>query len=171
MAADEIVDDAPREMQRPDLQVTPSATKTHKMLDETIDFMHLVEWLADGKGYRAFAKEHCKCSYYPLFIWSRATPERRAMIDAAQDAIAESYIEIAEKHLLDIDVTDTDTASAAIARARHLDNHYRWKASKHGRKYSDSIKLQGDKDNPFSVSMTVEKIERVIVDPKAAPQT
>lgn len=149
-----------------DLQKTPNATPTQKMLDETVNFMELVEWLADGNGYKRFASEKAGCSVFSLFQWAKATPERVALVDEAQESIAESYVEMGERCLLDADVYDKETASASVSRAKALDNHYRWKASKHGRKYSDSLKLQGDKDQPLELRASIEKIERVIIDPK-----
>lgn len=153
-----------------DLQVTPDATPAMERLDKEINFLDFVEWISEGKGYKRFGREVAKCGMAVLHKWANATPERKALIDQAQDSIAEAYVEQGEECLLTADTSNKETASANVSLAKALDNHYRWKASKHGRKYSDSLKLQGDKDNPFSVSMTVEKIERVIVDPKAAPQ-
>lgn len=146
-----------------DLQKTPNATEFQARLDKEIDFNEFLAWIGEGKGYKRFAREVAKCSVDGLFRWAKATPERRAELEIVQESVAEVYVEEGERHLLEVDTSDKDTASANVNRARALDNHYRWKASKHGNKYADSVKLQGDKDKPLAV--TIEKIERVIVDP------
>jgi hypothetical protein len=140
-----------------DLQKTPNPTKLQERLDRDIDFMELIDWLAEGKGYKRFAQEKANCSVFAIFTWAKATPERCALIESAQEAIAESYVEKGEEHLLSVDVSNKDTAAASVALAKALDNHYRWKASKHGRKYSESIKLHGDKDEPVSMSIVINE--------------
>lgn len=140
-----------------DLQKTPNATPMQARLDAEINFMELVEWLGEGKGYKRFAKEKAGVATYTLFLWAKATPERAALINEAQDAIAETYVEMGEEWLTNVDTWDKDTASANVAKARALDNHYRWKASKHGSKYADSVKLQGDKDKPLALQVVMSK--------------
>lgn len=140
-----------------DLQKTPNATEFQARLDKEIDFNEFLAWIGEGKGYKRFAREVAKCSVDGLFRWAKATPERRAELEIVQESVAEVYVEEGERHLLEVDTSDKDTASANVNRARALDNHYRWKASKHGNKYADSVKLQGDKDKPLAMQVVLSK--------------
>ena len=70
-----------------------------------------------------------------LTAWLNADPERQARADRARIDAAASYVEAAERAII-----DAPSDSTELTRARELAHHYRWKAAKSNpRRYGDKV--------------------------------
>ena len=70
-----------------------------------------------------------------LTAWINSDPERQARADRARIDAAASYVEAAERAII-----DAPSDSTELTRARELAHHYRWKAAKSNpRRYGDKV--------------------------------
>ncbi len=96
--------------------------------------------------------------------WIAESPERITKSREARIHAASVWDEMAEHTIRDAGIgeTDPDQRKFALAKAHELALHYRWRAAKIAPKeYGDKVQTE------HSGSVAIERIERVIVDPKA----
>jgi len=80
--------------------------------------------------------------------WVALTDERRDRVREARIASAEAFDELAEEGIRNA------KNPLALARARDLAHHYRWRSSKvDPRRYGDKLALGGDEDSPLTVQL------------------
>lgn len=80
--------------------------------------------------------------------WVALNEDRQARVREARIASAEAFDELAE-----VGIRNAKNP-LALARARDLAHHYRWRSSKvDPRRYGDKLELAGDKDAPLTVQL------------------
>lgn len=81
--------------------------------------------------------------------WVTMTDLRRTAVHEARIASAQAFDDLAEVEIRKA------KSKIALARARELAHHYRWRASKVSPKeYGDKVELSGNKDSPLLVEVS-----------------
>lgn len=116
--------------------------------------------LAAGESLRQICDPETRDDFMPgrttVLAWLDEQPEFRAKYARAREAQADA---MDDKILSVADACTSEDAAAARVKI----DAYKWRASKLApKKYGDSMKLVGDADQPIAI----QRIERVIVDPK-----
>lgn len=148
--------------------------------DELVN--QILDRLANGESLRAICAGDDMPNRATVFRWLRSYPEFAALYALAREAQADAYaddvVALADEQLIGtittekevaVDgslqpVTETRTADA-VDRSRLMVDSRKWAAARMSpRKYGNRLEHVGDPDRPIHI----EKIERVIVDPKPA---
>lgn len=144
-------------LRKPD---TMPATKTkpggaEAILDK-LGIEALCDLIADGKSQRTVCQE-INVERGSLRRWLALDPERQRLFDMARVEAAEGFVDMAEQELRTAKPT-----KIALARARELASHYRWKASKANvQRYGDKVAVGGARDMPpINHSLKVEFVGR-----------
>lgn len=113
----------------------------------------LCDMIIDGKTFRDMAAHYdCSISIIHRYL---IKGEHSARAKEALEISANQYANKGEEALIVAKSSLTE-----IQRARELAQHYRWMASKRSPKvYGDSLKLQGDKENPVQVQISGMEIK------------
>ncbi len=129
------------------VSATPKKTNPRK---KHLDIDQICAWLEDGENITAVAKK-CKVNRSTLNAFL-AKPDNSARAMAARLDAAAAYADMAE------DVIAKARSPLALAKARELAHHYRWRAGKHNPKhFGDKVQVEAD------VNMQVTKIVREFI--------
>lgn len=142
--------------------------------------------LADGESLRAICAAENMPNRSTVFRWLRSYPEFAALYAIAREAQADAYaddvVALADEQIIGEIVTTKDVVvgkgdaatiepvverktADAVDRSRLMVDSRKWAAARMSpRKYGNRLEHVGDPDRPIHI----EKIERVIVDPKPA---
>lgn len=136
---------------------------------ETIDI--ICQRLADGESLRKVCLDEAMPGLSTVMRWladeshAKFREQYVRAREAQADKLADEILSIADDGQNDTYLTETGLATNhdVIARSRLRVDARKWLASKMApKKYGEKLELAGDKDHP----LTVERIERVIIDPK-----
>lgn len=155
----------------------------------------ICELLADGVSLRAMCADNDRMPHRATIFRWLADPAHAAFRDqyarareAQADALADEIVAIADKPLVAVTITEkmvavaqgtglgaelepvTETrTSDAVDRSRLMVDARKWITARLApKKYGDKLELAGDADRPLQ--HVIERIERVIVDPKHDPE-